>query len=120
VPAAAAQEPDGITGLLLITPWDRLDRVGSFHYPWLPVRWLLRDRYDNALNLAAWRAPVAVVVAERDSIVPARFGRALHDALAGPKRLVVIPRADHNDWPDHVDARWWAEVMDFAGGPGRY
>ena len=32
---------------LMITPWDRLQQVASYHYPWLPVRWLLRDRYDR-------------------------------------------------------------------------
>lgn len=115
--AAAARDPATVSALVLITPWDRLAHVGSYHYPWLPVRWLLHDRYDNAANLAGWRAPVALVLAERDSIVPARLGRALHDALpAKSKRLFVLPGADHNDWPDRVDAAWWREVIGHAAG----
>jgi hypothetical protein len=116
--AAAARHPEMVAGLLLITPWDRLERVGSYHYPWLPVRWMLRDRYDNAAHLGAWRAPVVVAVAERDSIVPPQFGRALHDSLAGPKRLLVIPGADHNDWLGRVDTRWWSEAIGFTLGAG--
>jgi hypothetical protein len=59
---------------------------------------------------------VLVAVAERDSIVPARFGRALHAGLAGPKRLVVFEGADHNDWTDRVDAGWWRAAVAFALG----
>jgi alpha-beta hydrolase superfamily lysophospholipase len=111
--AAVAQNSSGIVGLLLITPWDRLENVARFHYPWAPVGWLLRDRYDSGANLARYEGRVLVAVAERDSIVPARFGTALFAALKEPRRLVTIPAADHNDWPDRVDAAWWRDVVDF-------
>jgi uncharacterized protein len=117
--AAAAQTPLTINALVLITPWDRLENVGSIHYPWLPVRWLLRDRYDSVTHLAGTTARVAIVVAEHDRIVPARLGRALHDTLPSDRRrLVVLPGAGHNDWPERVDAAWWREVMRFAVGEG--
>ena len=114
--AAAAQQRELTVGLLLITPWDRLAHVGAHHYPWLPVKWMLRDEYDTQARLAGFDRPVLVAVAERDSIVPARFGRALHAGLAGPKRLVVIEAADHNDWTDRVDASWWRAAVAFALG----
>lgn len=114
--AAGARHPDLTAGLLLITPWDRLARVGSHHYPWLPVNWMLRDGYDNLAHLAKFDRPVVVAVAERDSIVPARFGTALHSALGGPKHLMVIESSDHNDWPDRVDATWWRAAIAFALG----
>lgn len=109
--AAAAAHPERTSGLLLLTPWDRLAHVGAHHYPWLPVRWMLRDEYDSVAQLASFERPVIVAVAERDSIVPARFGTALYSALKGPKQLLVIPASDHNDWPDRVDARWWRDVI---------
>lgn len=113
VAAASETEREPIAGMMLITPWDRLENVASYHYPWLPVRWLLRDTYDSAAHLADSDRPVLVVVAKDDRIVPARFGIALHDALTAPKRLSVVPAAAHNDWVEHVDARWWREAMDF-------
>ena len=115
VAAAAAKDSD-IEALLLITPWDTLKNVAGHHYLWLPVGWLLRDRYDSAGNLAAYRGRVAVVVAEQDSIVPAKFGRALFANLPEPKRLWTIPDAEHNDWRDHVDAAWWESVLGFLYG----
>jgi len=113
VAAAAATHPSGIAGLFLITPWDRLENVARHHYPWAPVGWLLRDRYDSVANLAGYDGRVLVAVAERDSIVPARFGKALEVAATQTKRLLVIAGADHNDWPDGVDALWWRDAIDF-------
>ena len=114
--AAGARQRDKTAGLLLITPWDRLENVAAYHYPWLPVKWLLRDRYDSVSHLASLVRPVVVAVAERDSIVPARFGAALFEALPDPKRLAVIALADHNDWVEHLDARWWQEAASFLLG----
>jgi pimeloyl-ACP methyl ester carboxylesterase len=114
--AAVARRPDAVAAVMLITPWDRLEHVAQHHYPWLPVSWLLRDRYDSAAYLTAFERPVLVVVAEHDDIVPARFGRALHDALRGPRRLVVISKAGHNDWTARVDAAWWQQVVDYLIG----
>jgi fermentation-respiration switch protein FrsA (DUF1100 family) len=111
--AAVAQQREAVAGLMLITPWDRLQHVASHHYPWLPVAWLLRDRYDSATHLAAFARPVLVVVAEQDDIVPARFGEALYRVLPEPKRLLVVPGAGHNDWPGRVDAAWWRQAVDF-------
>jgi len=113
---AIAKAPTGIAALLLITPWDTLEHVARHHYPWAPIRWILRDQYDSAGNLVGFSGPVAVVIVEWDSIVPAEFGRALFAGLTGPKRLWVIPGADHNDWMVRVDASWWQPVTGFLLG----
>ena len=114
--AAAAQQRDLSAGLLLITPWDRLEHVAAHHYPWLPVKWLLRDRYDTAARLAGFDRPVVVAIAEHDAIVPGQFGSALFDALGGPRQLVLIKGAGHNDWPNRVDAQWWRTTVAAALG----
>jgi len=115
--AAAARQREQVAGLMLITPWDRLENVASFHYPWLPVQWLLRDRYDSAAHLAGFGRPVVVAVAAQDDIVPARFGRALYAALPEPRLLLSLAQAGHNDWPVHADAAWWQQAVDFMLAP---
>lgn len=111
--ATAAALPGDIAGVLLITPWDRLLHVARHHYPWAPVSWVLRDRYDSVAHLADFPGPVAVLVADRDAIVPPHLGRALHAALPDPKRLWVLPQAGHNDWMAYADLAWWRQVTDF-------
>jgi pimeloyl-ACP methyl ester carboxylesterase len=115
--SAASREHDRIAGLLLLTPWDSLEHVASYHYAWLPVNWLLHDRYDSAAYLSSFDHPVLVVTAQRDSIVPARFGEALYNALSSPKRLIVLKDAGHNDWFNDVDDSWWREVIGFLLDP---
>ena len=112
--AAGKRHQERTAGLLLITPWDRLAHVASHHCPWLPVKWLLRDRYDSAARLARFDRPVVIALAGQDSIVPARFGIALHAARGGPKHLLQIDGAEHNDWPERVDASWWRMAMSRA------
>jgi uncharacterized protein len=111
--AAAARESNKVAALWLITPWDRLAGVAAHHYPWLPVRWMLRDRFESAGHLAGFASPVLVTVAAQDRVVPERFGIALYETLSGPKRLLALPDAGHSDWPSRVDARWWADALDF-------
>jgi len=114
--AAAPRQPAAVAGLLLITPWDRLVHVAAHHYPWLPVRWMLRDRYDSVAHLQDLDRPVAIVVAEHDSVVPARLGTALHAARADRPPLIVLAGSDHSDWFDRVGPDWWQAATDAALG----
>src|SRR2546425_7253207 len=117
--AAGVRQRDKTVGLLLITPWDRLENIGAHHYPWLPGKGLLRDRPDRGTPLASFGRPILVAVAERDSIVPARFGSALYESLSEPKRLSILKAAEHNDWPGRVDDAWWSEATSFLLGESR-
>jgi pimeloyl-ACP methyl ester carboxylesterase len=100
-------------GVVLLTPWDSLLNEAKAHYPWLPVSLFLRDRYDNAANMAGYQGPVAVIMSGRDEIVPNRLTERLYRELSAPKRLWTFENAGHNDWPVEPDRAWWTEVMDF-------
>jgi len=59
VAALQAERPPA--GVVLRSPFTTLADVGSYHYPWLPVRTLLRDRYPVVEHLAASDVPVTVI-----------------------------------------------------------
>jgi uncharacterized protein len=84
-------------GLVLRSPFVDLAAVGSEHYPFLPVRALLRDRYPVADLVAEVRAPTTVVYGSADTIVPPGQSRRVADAAAQLRRTVEVPGADHND-----------------------
>lgn len=109
----AHSHPDRVTGLLLLTPFDSLVDVAQHHYPVLPVRWLLQDRYPAAQWLRSYRGPVAVIVAGRDSVVPPQFGRRLHDGYPGPRLLITAENADHNDLLAVLPESAWARSLGF-------
>lgn len=105
---------NGVDKLVLITPWDSLTSLAQRRYRWLPVRWLLRDRFDNIAHANAYGGAVAVVVAQDDRIVPRRHADALYDALRTPKRRWILPDCGHNNWPSDPGCRWWDEVLAFV------
>lgn len=111
--AAVRQTEVPIAGLVLFLPWDSLANVASSHYPWVPVRWLLRDRYDSVANLRNVKGPVAVVLAGEDEVIPVHHGKELYAQLDTTKKLWVMPGAGHNTMPVAADLVWWREVADF-------
>ncbi|OHE84861.1 MAG: hypothetical protein A2579_05285 [Lysobacterales bacterium RIFOXYD1_FULL_69_11] len=83
--------------LALVTPFDSMVTVARHHYPWLPVDWLLRDRFDSALALGRFEGEVQVVRAEQDEVVPAHSTRGLIDALPfASTSEVTLAGAGHN------------------------
>ena len=111
--ATAASRCDRVAGLLLLTPFDTLASVAQHHYPLLPVRWILRDQYPSEDWLKQFHGPVAIIVAANDTIVPAKFGQKLHDTYAGPKKLIIAERADHNDILHTLPPSAWQEALNF-------
>ena len=116
--AAAKVTTVRIDGIVLITPWDTLASIAREKFPFLPVRLLLTDRYDNIANLASFKGRIAVVGAERDEIIPLPHARNLYDLLPGTsKRMWTVQGAGHNDWPMRVSPAWWKEIMEFLWNP---
>jgi fermentation-respiration switch protein FrsA (DUF1100 family) len=84
-------------GLILRSPFTSLVDIGRHHYPFLPVRLLLRDRFASLDRVDGLRCPALVIAGGRDTIVPIEYSRRLYDAIADPKTFVELTSADHND-----------------------
>ena len=121
VAAAVAKETTvNIDGVVLITPWDTLASVAQSKFPFLPVQFLLTDKYDNIGNLKSFKGRVAVVGAGRDEVIPIRHANNLHHSLSGTaQRMWTIQGAGHNDWPMFINTTWWKEVMSFLNNNGK-
>ncbi|MDQ5856297.1 MAG: alpha/beta fold hydrolase [Actinomycetota bacterium] len=83
--------------LVLRSPFTDLASVGAVHYPLLPVRQLLRDRFPVTELIARVQVPTVVVYGAQDTIVPPEQSRAVAAAAGGPVRTVEVAGADHND-----------------------
>jgi uncharacterized protein len=109
----AGEFPDQVGGVILITPFTSLGDVAARHYPMMPVRLLLRDRFDNVEALKAYRGRMAMLLAGRDEIVPAELGEQLFERYQGPKRLWVQENATHNTLELGPGVIWWEEMTTF-------
>jgi fermentation-respiration switch protein FrsA (DUF1100 family) len=83
--------------LIVRSPFTSLVDIGRHHYPLLPVRLLLRDRFASIERAPLLRSPTLVIAGTRDSIVPIDDSRRFFDIVAAPKTFVEIRDADHND-----------------------
>ena len=87
-----------VSRLVLVTPFDSLATVAAGHYPFFPVRLLLRDRFDSAFWAARVEAPTLLLAAGRDRIVsPESSERLLAAFRPGVASLKVVAEAGHND-----------------------
>jgi hypothetical protein len=97
----AALRPVG--SVVLVTPFDSLVSVGQAVMPWLPVSWLAKERYDSVRAAAQVSAPVLMLVAGKDRVIPLRHARALREAFpAAQVHWVEAEEAGHNTihaWP---------------------
>jgi fermentation-respiration switch protein FrsA (DUF1100 family) len=98
VQVAAKRKPDGV---VLESPFSSAADVAAHLYPYLPVYWLLKDRFESISYIQEVKAPLLVLHGERDSIVPPRLGRKLFAAAPGPKVAYFIQDATHYTLYEH-------------------
>jgi fermentation-respiration switch protein FrsA (DUF1100 family) len=88
---------DGARALILENTFTSLPDVAAYHYPWLPVRLVMRTQFNSAAQIAGYRGPLLQIHGDADTIIPFEIGRRLFEAALEPKQFVVIPGGDHND-----------------------
>jgi pimeloyl-ACP methyl ester carboxylesterase len=100
---ALAQERVPPDKIVLVVPFDALANVGSRHFPFLPVRLLLRDAWDNVESLRHYMGPIEIFGAKDDAIIPVDHARAL--ARQVPQAQFVAIDCGHNDWADSAQVK---------------
>jgi fermentation-respiration switch protein FrsA (DUF1100 family) len=106
-------------GLILRSTFNSLTDAASYHFSWLPVRWLLIDRFPSDERIKDVTCPVLQFHGRRDTVVPLSLGQKLFAAAPDessngrPKRFVELLRADHNDVIETSRREVAAELLEF-------
>ena len=87
-----------VRAVVLQAPFTSAVQLASEIYPWLPVKMVMKDRFDSISKVSDVKAPVLVLAAREDYIVPLAHSQALFEALDGPKDMVVFDGIGHNDF----------------------
>jgi len=86
-----------VSKLVLVTPYDSIARVAQQRLAIVPVSWLLRDRFDSFSKASKVHAPVLVLLAERDRVIPRARSEALVGAFApGRVEARMISGTNHD------------------------
>jgi uncharacterized protein len=86
-----------VGAVILQSAFTSLVDLGVYHYPYLPVRWLLTDRYDSASEITKIRSPILFLHGEYDAIVPIEMGHRLFELAPQPKQFITQRGRGHND-----------------------
>jgi hypothetical protein len=105
----AAARP--VAGVILVTPFDSLVEVGRRHYPFLPVRWMLRHPFDSTARAPGIAAPLLCLVAAQDEIIPPAHARRLFEAWKGPRQWIDLDGAGHNSTDGAP--KFWPAIREF-------
>lgn len=104
----ALRRPVG--AVVVESAWSSLSELAARLYPFLPVRFLLRERFDTQAKVARLSAPLLVLHGRRDEIVPFEHGERL--AAAAGAELVELA-GTHNAGGFALDPRARARVEVF-------
>lgn len=87
--------------LALITPYDSIVGIASQQFPYIPVRWLLSDKYESGTYAARVTIPTLIIMAENDEVIPRRSTEDLYSRFgSGLASLMTIPDVGHNNISD--------------------
>jgi fermentation-respiration switch protein FrsA (DUF1100 family) len=86
-----------VARVVLESPFTSAVDIAAAAYPFVPVRWLMKDQFRSDQRVAKISAPVLILHGTRDSVVPLSYGERLYGLISAPKRFVRLADANHND-----------------------
>ncbi len=90
----------GTRGLVLESTFTSMREMAAYHFPWLPVRQLMRSQFLSLEKIRRYEGPLLISHAVHDEIVPYEMGQRLFAAAGGhDKTFFSIPTGGHNDLP---------------------
>jgi alpha-beta hydrolase superfamily lysophospholipase len=101
--AKKTKHPVPVRGMVIESTFtslgDAVAQVADNNLPvnWLPVRWLLSQKFDSIDKIVAIDMPLLVVHGLADQFMPSRFSQQLFNAASEPKRLLLVPGGTHNN-----------------------
>jgi uncharacterized protein len=109
-----------VSRLVLVTPYDSLLGIAQQQFPYVPVRWLLLDKYESWRYVPRVSAPTLILAAEHDEIIPLASTERLRGRFpAAQVRYAVLRNTSHNTIPDDPSyVTWLASVDASASAPG--
>ena len=104
---AAARPP---RALILEAPFTAALDIAEATYPWVPVKWLMRDPFLSREHIKDVHAPLLIIHGTADQVIPVEEGKRLFASANEPKSLVIVEGAEHGNLWEHG---LWPDVLDF-------
>ena len=87
--------------LVLEAPFDSAANVAKKAYPFLPIDFLMQDRFDSIDKIKQIKTPLLIVHGDEDNVIPLALAKNLFEAANHPKEINIINGGGHADLYDH-------------------
>jgi pimeloyl-ACP methyl ester carboxylesterase len=88
---------ENVRRLGLITPYDSIVDIAQSRYKWMPVKFMLRDRFESWRDAMKVKAPIFAVLAETDPVTPHKCWENLKRHFTTHVGVVTAPNTDHSN-----------------------
>ena len=85
----------GVGRVVLEAPFTSAVDIAALHYPYVPVRLLMKDQFRSDERIGRIAAPLLILHGARDQVVPIEFGEKLFALAREPKRFIRYPDGEH-------------------------
>ena len=86
---------NNFNSIILESPFTSIENSAKIYYPYLPVRFLLKDRYDSISKIKKINSPILIMHGKKDDIVPFFMGKKLFEKANSPKDSYFTDSDDH-------------------------
>ena len=73
------------SGVILESPFTSMVDAAKNKYPFFPIRFLLKDKYESDKKIQNIKSPILIMHGEVDKVVPFWMGRKMYDIANEPK-----------------------------------
>ncbi len=81
--------------IILESPFTSIENSAKIYYPYLPVKFLLKDRYDSISKIKMINSPILIMHGEKDDVIPFSMGKKLFEKANHPKHSYFTSNDDH-------------------------
>ena len=82
-------------GIILESPFTSMTNMGQKYYPFFPVKFLLKDKFESYKKIKKIRIPVLIIHGKVDKIVPYHMGEKMYELANEPKYFYSQEYGDH-------------------------
>ena len=86
---------NNFNSIILESPFTSMENAAKIYYPYLPVKLLLKDKYDSLSKITTIKTPILIMHGKKDDIVPFSMGKELFEKANNPKHSYFTSDDDH-------------------------
>ena len=93
--AVELAQQNRFNSIILESPYTSMENAAKIYYPYLPVKFLLKDKYDSIKKITKVKIPIFIMHGKKDPIVPFAMGAELFEEANNPKHSFFSENDDH-------------------------